>query len=142
MKKLLIIVLACFSINRAHSADLVFWKEHLGEITIERFYLQQIFTKRIAKWPDGTNINVYIKPLGSIEHKDFLFSVLGLSPFAYSQQLEAQTFTGKATSVIEVANDTQLLMKIEKDPRAIGYINYDIYIGNKKVVVVDGDSVN
>lgn len=142
MKKLLIILLICLSIHSAEATELILWKEHRDAVVLERYYLQKIFTKKIAKWPDGRNINVYIKPFNSIEHKDFLSNVLGLSPFSYQQQLETQTFTGKSASVTEVDDDAELILKVERDPSAIGYINYEIYIGNKKVIVINSSAIH
>ena len=140
MKKLLFVLLFTFFVN-CNASELIVWKEDLDSITLDRFALQKIFTKKITKWPDGRGIMVFIKPFNSIEHRDFVLNVLGISVYTYQQMLETQVYSGYASTVIEVLNDKQMIMKVENTPGAIGYINYEIYVGNKKVIVLDSTTV-
>lgn len=142
MKKLIVIFLLLFSINNSIAADLIIWAENAESITIDRYSLQQIFTRKISRWPNGQNITVFIKPKNSIEHRDFVKNILGISNFYYEQLLEQQTFAGKSSSVTEVATDKHMITKIETTPGAIGYINYEIYAGNKKVIIIDRSSIS
>jgi ABC-type phosphate transport system substrate-binding protein len=135
MKTLVVLVLISVW-SSAIAEDVIFWKIHNGYIEIERQYIEKIFTKKIAKWPDGNNIDVYIKPIHSIEHRNFVKNVLGVSTFYYQQQLETQTYTGRAPSVIEVSDDSQMMLNVEKNSKAIGYLNYEVYVDNKKIRVV------
>lgn len=140
MKKILYVILLSLVTN-VLAADIVAWKEDCDSIVIDRFSLQKIFTKRIARWPSGQTIQVFIKPMNSVEHRDFVLNVLGLSPFNYQQMLDTQVYSGKSSSVIEIPNDGQMIMKIEQTPGAIGYINYEIFIGSKKVTIIDGSNI-
>lgn len=124
-----------------YSTDIILWKENSDTITLDRYYLQKIFSKKISRWPNGMNIQVFTKPLHSIEHRDFVVNILGLSPFYYEQLLESQTYAGRTASVVEVPNDGIMIMRVEQTPGAIGYINYEVYVGSKKVIVVDDNSI-
>ncbi len=126
---------------KCYSSNILIWKEDHDSIIIDRYSLQKIFTKRITRWPSGRPIRVFIKPMNSFEHKHFVYNILGMSPFFYQQSLYAQVYAGKSSSVIEIPYDNLMIMKIEQTPGAIGYINYEIYIGNKRVTVVDGTTV-
>lgn len=141
MKKLIIFFLLTLFSIKSTAADLIIWSENAESITIDRYSLQQIFTRKIVRWPNGQSINVFIKPKNSIEHRDFVKNILGISNFYYEQLLEQQTFSGKSSSVTEVATDNHMITKIETTPGAIGYINYEIYVGNKKVIIVDKSSI-
>lgn len=137
MKKLiLILVLTLFSFNLG-AVDIIIWKEDETTITLDRFTVQKIFTKKITRWPNGKSIVVFIKPLSSIEHRDFVLNTLGMSPYYFREQLEEQTFSGKASSVTEIANDQQMLMKIEQTPGGIGYVNYTIHFESKEIIIID-----
>lgn len=141
MRSLILILL--FMVHSVCTAtDIIVWKENSDTITLDRYYLQKIFSKKIARWPNGMNIQVFTKPLHSIEHRDFVINILGLSPFYYEQLLESQTYTGKTSSIEEVPNDGIMIMRVEQTPGAIGYINYEVYIGSKRVVVVDDNSIS
>lgn len=136
MKKLLMALLLLVCVDGG-TTDLIIWKESNDSITLDRYSAQRIFTKKITRWPNGQHINVFIKPLYSIEHRDFVINVLGISPFYYTQMLEEQTYTGKASSITEVNSDKQMIMMVDQTPGSIGYINYEIFAGNKRVIVID-----
>ena len=141
MKKMLFFLFLSFNIQSAKSAEILVWKEDADTITIDRYSIQKIFTKKISRWPNGTNINVFIKPRNSIEHRDFVTNVLMISPHYFDELLERQTYTGKATPVIEVPSDKLMQLKIESTPGAIGYINYDLYYGSKRIIVIDPETI-
>lgn len=137
LKNILIVSLLAFSINLGASNEIIIWAEDSTSITMDRITVQKIFTRKITRWPSGRNITVYTKPLSSIEHRDFVINVLEISPFFFQRQLEEQTFSGRASSVVEITNDSQMILKIENNPGSIGYINYKVYSGNKEVIIVD-----
>lgn len=135
--KIVVFVLLCLFCPIISSVDLIIWGEYDNSILLDRFAIQRIFTRKIIRWPNGQYINVFIKPIHSIEHRDFVKTVLQITPYYFEQQLEEQTYTGRSTSVTEVPNDQQMLVKISSTPGAIGYINYEIYIDNKRVFIID-----
>ena len=141
MKLILMVIMFVVNTKLCSAADLILWKDHADIVLMDRYYVQKIFTRKIARWPDGRNINVYTKPINSIEHRDFVKSVLGISPFYYQQLLETQTYTGAASAITEVPNDDQMIMKVEQDPSAIGYLNYEIFIGDKRVIIINNSDI-
>lgn len=136
LKKLLLSILLLMPIKLS-AVDIIVWAETSSSITLDRYTIQRIFTRKVTKWPDGTNITVFIKPVISMEHKEFVYKILKISPFYYQQLLEQQTFSGKASSVVEVQSDSQMHRKITSIEGSIGYVNYEIYKDNKKVIIID-----
>lgn len=121
--------------------DTIIWKEYNDTIILDRNSLQKIFTQHITKWPDGRYIQVITKPNDSIEHKDFLLNVLGLSPISY-KQLKNNTQSDIIPNILEVQDDKQMMMKIESIPGSIGYLNYEVYINSKHIIILDSKFIN
>ncbi len=141
MMLLLRCILLIFYTSSLSASDIIIWREDLDTITIDRYSLQKIFTKKQSRWPNGLPIRVFIKPMDSVEHRDFVTNILGISIFTYQQLLDAQVYSGRSYSVVELPTDEQMIMNVEKTPGAIGYINYALYIGNKKVTIINSSSI-
>jgi|688.fasta_scaffold846768_2 ABC-type phosphate transport system substrate-binding protein len=137
MKKLILLVSLLLSPIIGQPVDMITWKENADIIKMDKYTIQQIFTKKLTKWPNGHPIIVFTKPMNSIEHRDFVLTKLGYFPTYYQQLLDREVCIRRATPVIEVEDDKQMIMKIEQTPGSIGYINYDIFIGTKKVILID-----
>ena len=137
MKQLGVFIFLLFFWVNTPATDVVIWKEDSEIIVLDRVTVQKIFTKKLQRWPDGRNINVFVKPLGSIEHRDFVNNVLKITPFYFQQQLEEQTYAGKSSSITEVPDDKTMIAKIEQTPGSIGYVNYILYTGSKRVIIID-----
>jgi ABC-type phosphate transport system substrate-binding protein len=118
------------------------WREYKNTIILDRTTLQKIFTKRIVKWPTGTYIQVITKPNESIEHKYFITDVLGMSQLAYDRLQTNNSPANNHNNIIEVLDDKQMIMKIESIPGSIGYLNYDIYINSKHIIVIDSQFID
>lgn len=142
MKRWLILSLLIFSTGLESNVDLVSNLSNPKVMLMNRLSVQNIFTRKMTRWSNGDNIVVFIKPLESIEHKDFVSNVLRMSPFNYKKNLDAQLYTGKSTGVMEIPTDDSMIWKVVSTPGGVGYINYDIIVSNKIVHIVDGDSVN
>jgi len=147
MKKLLyIIFVACLEVQAndiivwKDYKDTIVWKEYNNTLILDRLSLQKIFTQRLTKWPDGRYIQVITKPNDSIEHKDFMTNTLGLSPTLYNQL--KKPILDYTPDIIEVQNDKQMMMKIETTPGSIGYLNYEVYINSKHIIVLDSNNLN
>lgn len=106
-------------------------------VFLSRLTVQQIFTRRITRWVNGDNITVFIKPMESIEHRNFVNNVLNMSLYTYQKKLEAYTQATRALPVIEVSSDQKMLNAIHKHPGAIGYVNYELFIDDKIIKVCD-----
>lgn len=104
-------------------------------ISMNRVTLQRIFTLRETRWDSGDVITVFIKPKESIEHRNFVTSVLNMTLYNYQQILQLHSVN--AYSLTEVATDQKMLEAIRTHPGSIGYINYDLLLNSKTVNVCD-----
>lgn len=147
MKVLLSIILLVLCLN-VNAADVIVWAEDSNSVTLDRYTLQKIFTRKVTKWPNGQPIQVFIKPMYSVEHRDFVLTVLGMSLFTYLNMLDNNdeeyryqriSNPGKQQRqfIIEVSSDKQMLQKIEQLPGSIGYVNYKVFIGSKEVIIIN-----
>lgn len=91
---------------------------------LSREELQRIFTRKTSRWGNGGEIRVYIKPMGSIEHRSFLSEVLCMTLYRYQKSLEVNTNTAGAITVVEVRTDAEMRAAVYSHPGAIGYLNY------------------
>ena len=139
MKRILssIIILFLISIKNINSSEIIIWKEDADSMSLDIYSVQKIFTKKINRWPNGRNISVFIKPMNSVEHRQFVIKVLQMTPYGYKEQLERQTYSGKASSVVEVSTDNEMILKVENNVGAVGYLDYQLYAGNKKIIIID-----
>jgi ABC-type phosphate transport system substrate-binding protein len=99
--------------------------------------LQRIFTRKETYWNNRENITVYIKPIDSIEHRFFIMSVLNMTIYNYKHNLEVNTYTARATNVVEVQNDAAMIQLVHSHNGAIGYVNYQLITYNKTIVICD-----
>jgi ABC-type phosphate transport system substrate-binding protein len=143
MKKFLATILLWIALMRnCNPTDIIIWKETSNSIVLDKFTIQKIFTKQVTKWPNGQYIQVYTKPLYSIEHKAFLNNVLGLNPYYYQQLITTNSNNNpKAPPIMEVHDDNQMYVKVEQNPNSIGYTNYAVIIGSKNVIILDSDKL-
>ena len=98
--------------------------------------IANIFTKKTTKWSNGRTITVFIKPLESIEHKDFVHSMLHMTHFKFSQDLNARITSGNGVNVIQVSSDEEMLMRISNTPFSIGYVNFNTPV-NPGLTIID-----
>lgn len=107
-------------------------------INMNTYMLQKIFTRKIKKWDyNGEDIEVFTKPLGSIDHMEFVRVVLNMTVFSYVKNLEKELYSGRATSITQIRDDETMINKLSSRPNAIGYVNHTIYVGSKLVKIVD-----
>lgn len=83
--------------------------------------LRRVFTLADARWFTGERIIVIMKPLESLEHRDFVAHVLGLDMDSYSRIWKVNYRSGR---VILAKNDIEMQQYIDANPGSIGYVNY------------------
>jgi ABC-type phosphate transport system substrate-binding protein len=136
LKKLLAFCICFFlSSNTQTSTQLIITPEYQPMI-IDKTIVVKIFTKKVTHWADGQLITVFIKPINSIEHRDFVQHWLNMSNSRYKQELESQTYTGRAINVVEVDSDGEMLIKISSTIGSIGYVNYGLVVNSKQLKVI------
>lgn len=125
-----------FFCNPTHTGTQVLITQEYQMHAFDKDTIVKIFTKKVTRWADGQLITVFIKPINSIEHKDFVQSWLNMSNSKYKQELEKQTYSGKSLSVVEVDSDAEMVLKISSTIGSIGYINYGVVINTKQLKVL------
>lgn len=85
---------------------------------IDKQDLLNIFTGKKQKWRTGEKIIVFVKPYKTLEHRDFTYSIFGISPNKFKE------LTVKNKLIFEVSSDEEIIMKVLEIPGSIGYVNY------------------
>jgi ABC-type phosphate transport system substrate-binding protein len=134
--------LLCLTISFVSSADpkVVLKPEYYSGL-LDRQTITDIFTRKKTHWRDGTAIRVYIKPIDSIENREFVMDVLFMTLYRFKTSLEEQTYSGRATGLIEVFDDNTMIAKIIQTPSAIGYVNNKVIVNGKEIKIIDSSSL-
>lgn len=77
---------------------------------------------RLKEWPDGTPIVVYVLPDQTDQHKQFAQTILAMLPHQLRRNWDRQIYTGTGQAPIEVANENEMIARVNRTPGAIGYI--------------------
>jgi len=104
---------------------------------MNRGAVQRIFTRKDVRWSNGKAIIVYTKPIDSIEHKAFVANTLNMSLYRFQRELESSTYSAKAIPLNVVDDDSTMMREIRTHEGAIGYVNYQLVLHNKKIILVD-----
>lgn len=89
---------------------------------ISRSYAQSIFAARVAHWPDGTPLRVFVLADESPLHQAMTKNLLDLFPYQLRQAWARVTYTGLGQAPIEVSSEAEMLRRVATVPGAIGYL--------------------
>lgn len=95
----------------------------VNQITMERTQVVWMYTMKIRYWADGTKIILFNLPSNSFVRKQFIRNVLQISPISYQQSLDRLNNEGVTATSLEVANESEMLLRIVKYNGAIGYLS-------------------
>lgn len=120
----------------AVSAMLMFWQvsaradnstitpfslvEQSGRLTRED--LREIFFGRRTRWPDGSQLRVYVLPDQHPIHIRFAKEILGVYPYQLRSAWDRMIYSGTGAPPVVVESLDQMLTNIKQTPGAIGYI--------------------
>lgn len=96
--------------------------------TIQRDTVRNMYTMRTRYWNDGSRIVVINLPADSQIHKQFVRSVLNMSPISYQQGVDRMRNAGLSGSFVEVDNEKDMLTKVSVIYGAIGYVSDDTLV--------------
>ncbi len=117
-------------------AEVIFSNYELDDtLFMNREAVRRIFTKKDIRWPNGTKIIVYIKPIESIEHRTFVYSVLKMTMYRFLRDVESETTVGRTEPIGIVRNDIEMETRVKKRNGSVGYINYNVISNNKKIIL-------
>jgi ABC-type phosphate transport system substrate-binding protein len=81
-----------------------------------------IFGMRQVKWPDGTQIRVYVLPDDHATHGAVCKERLNLFPYQLRQSWDRLVYSGMAQAPSEASSEEELMNKVAATPGAIGYV--------------------
>lgn len=81
-----------------------------------------MFSMRISRWSDGTQVRVFVLPDGHPTHSAFCKEALNLYPYQLRQTWDRQVYSGTGQAPFEVATEEEMLSRVASTPGAIGYV--------------------
>lgn len=121
MFKMLCMIILTFSFKISEAKTIVISKNTQLK-NISKYELVNIFTGKKQKWDNGDKIIVFVKSQKTLEHRDFTYSILGISPTRYNDLINNEVKNKKY--IFEVSSDEEMIMKVLQVPGSIGYVNY------------------
>jgi hypothetical protein len=97
--------------------------------------IENIFENKIRE-VNGLKVTVFIKPMGSVEHRTFLMRWFKIFPFRYKKILETLSLSGKDVEYIEVQTDAEMVLRVSSTINSIGYIDDAKYVQDKKSIKI------
>lgn len=84
--------------------------------------LRAIFSRNIKYWENGSQIRVFVLPNDNEIHKGFTKSRLGFYPYQLQRNWDRLSFTTMVIPPTIVKSEQEMLLAIQKNEGAIGYI--------------------
>lgn len=96
---------------------------HKGQVseTIDKTYLQAIFSGRVKMWNDGTPIKVIVYPKHSSTHLRFCRDFLKVHPRQFGRLWDIVVFSGSGERPAVASSAEAMVEKIKNTPGSIGY---------------------
>lgn len=84
--------------------------------------VRAMFGMRQPKWPDGTQVRVFV--LGDLQplHGAFCKEKLNIYPYQLRQSWDRLVYSGIGQAPTEVASEEEMMARVASTPGAIGYI--------------------
>ncbi|MGR9044926.1 MAG: hypothetical protein ACU83N_06505 [Gammaproteobacteria bacterium] len=106
-----------------HSAIVPFSLEKQYK-ALSREDLREIFFGRRTRWPDGSQLRVYVLPDQHPVHIRFTKEILGVYPYQLRSAWDRMVYSGTGTPPVVVDSLEEMLVQIRQVPGAIGYIEH------------------
>jgi len=81
-----------------------------------------LFGMRLAKWPDGRPVQVFVLPDDHPAHIALCKEQLNIYPYQLRQSWDRLVYSGLAQAPIEVATEEALISRVATTPGALGYV--------------------
>jgi hypothetical protein len=85
-------------------------------------YILHIFTREVSGNSSGS-FKVYTHNFYSLEHQEFLFKYFNISVSAFLVLYGNNVYNGRASSIIQLASDYDIVDTVENTTNSIGYIS-------------------
>ncbi len=84
--------------------------------------LRAIYTMRLDRWSDGSEIQVFVLPQKHALHQQFCKSVLQALPHQLQAVWYRLVYSGMGRAPTEVSSEQELIERVSQTPGAIGYV--------------------
>ncbi len=95
----------------------------LGLESLDRETVRSLFTMRLRRWEDGTQVRVFVLPDRHPVHREFSKKVLGVFPHQLRRSWDRMVFSGLGQAPTETADEEDMLKRVADTPGAVGYIS-------------------
>lgn len=121
-RRALWVVLGCLPMVSADAVELIVHRGvELQSISLAN--ARAMFGLRLARWPDGKLVRVFVLPDSHPLHGRMSKERLDLYPYQLRQTWDRLIYSGMAQAPIEVASEEEMLAKVAATLGAIGYVN-------------------
>jgi len=84
--------------------------------------LRAIYTMRLDRWRDGSEIQVFVLPQKHSLHQQFCKTVLQALPHQLQAVWYRLVYSGMGRAPTEVASEQEMIERVSQTPGAIGYV--------------------
>ena len=99
--------------------------------------LRAIYTMRLDRWDDGTEIQVFVLPQKNPLHQQFCKSVLQALPHQLQAVWYRLVYSGMGRAPTEVRDEQEMLERIRATPGAIGYVDRVLNVSDVQVLTIE-----
>ncbi|HET8707818.1 MAG TPA: hypothetical protein VFM46_16065 [Pseudomonadales bacterium] len=82
-----------------------------------------VFSMRVATWPDGAAVHVFVLPDRHALHANFVRNKLNMFPYQLRREWDRQVYSGVGVAPTEVPDAQTMKMLVAQTPGSIGYID-------------------
>ena len=132
----LLVVTLCLLASRAGAVELIGHPD-LQLADISRSTVRSIFTMRMTSWPNGLPIRVFVLGDKDDLHTKFSKRILGVFPHQLRRAWNRQIFSGTGQAPEKVADEQEMLVKVQQTPGAIGYISEEMINEQIRTIAVE-----
>jgi ABC-type phosphate transport system substrate-binding protein len=104
---------------------------------MSRDSVSQIFTKKSAKWPDGSRVAPIDLPVGSKTREVFSQAVHGKGSAVVEAYWQKQLFSGRDLPPPTKANEAEIVSFVRATAGAIGYVAQETDANGVKVIAME-----
>lgn len=92
---------------------------------INRLNVQSIYGLNTKRWPNGSDLTVFVLPDNSVLHERFCIEILMMLPYQLRRNWERLIYSGRAGLLITVDSLEEMKKRVSATPGSIGYITQE-----------------
>ena len=123
LRRLAMVLLLSFVVPCQLAMSEVVVNNNVAVPDLRKLRVRAIFFGQVSRWETGRPIRVYVLPPDHPATKEFAWSVLGVSPYAFEERLESLSSTRDGNVPQQVESESEMLKIVAKTPDSIGYLS-------------------